>query len=42
VNGGFEVVMATGFAHVDIVTAEDVPANPVTPALVAFLHRNIQ
>ncbi len=42
VNGGFEVVMATGFAHVDIVTAEDVPANPVTPALVAFLHRNLQ
>jgi hypothetical protein len=42
VNGGFEVVMAEGFAHVDIVTAEDDVQNPVTPALVAFLKRNIQ
>jgi hypothetical protein len=42
VNGGFEVVMAEGFAHVDVVTAEDTVVNPVTPALVAFLKRNVQ
>lgn len=42
VNGGFEVVMAEGFAHVDVVTAEDTVLNPVTPALVAFLKRNVQ
>lgn len=42
VNGGFEVVMAEGFAHVDIVTAEDTALNPVPPALIAFLKRNKQ
>ncbi len=42
VNGGFEVVMAEGFAHVDVVTAEDTPQNPITPALIAFLKRNKQ
>jgi len=42
VNGGFEVVVAEGFAHVDVVTAEDTVLNPVTPALVAFLKRNVQ
>ena len=42
VNGGFEVVMAEGFAHVDVVTAEDTVVNPITPALVAFLKRNVQ
>jgi len=42
VNGGFEVVMAEGFAHVDIVTAEDIVVNPVTPALIDFLKRNKQ
>jgi hypothetical protein len=42
VNGGFEVVMAEGFAHVDVVTAEDTPVNPITPALIAFLKRNKQ
>jgi hypothetical protein len=42
VNGGFEVVMAEGFAHVDVVTAEDSVVNPVLPALVDFLDRNRQ
>jgi pimeloyl-ACP methyl ester carboxylesterase len=42
IPAGFEVVMAEGFAHVDIVTAEDNADNPVPAALVAFLHRNIQ
>jgi hypothetical protein len=42
VNGGFEVVMAEGFAHVDVVTAEDTGINPITPALVDFLKRNTQ
>ena len=42
VNGGFEVVMAEGFAHIDIVTAEDNADNPVPAALVAFIQRNVQ
>lgn len=42
VNGGFEVIMAVGFAHVDVVTAEDTGVNPVTPALIDFLDRNRQ
>ena len=42
VAGGFEVVMAEGFAHVDVITAEDTAINPVTPALVDFLSRNTQ
>ncbi len=40
VAGGFEVVIAEGFAHVDVVTAEDSADNPILPALVAFLRRN--
>jgi pimeloyl-ACP methyl ester carboxylesterase len=42
VNGGFEVVMAEGFAHVDVLTAEDNADNPIPAALVAFLKRNVQ
>lgn len=42
VDGGFEVVIAEGFAHVDVVTAEDTGINPVTPALVDFVKRNTQ
>ncbi len=42
VNGGYEVVMAEGFAHVDVLTAEDTVVNPVTPALIDFLDRNRQ
>jgi pimeloyl-ACP methyl ester carboxylesterase len=42
VNGGFEVVIAEGFAHVDAVTSEDNADNPITPALADFLLRNAQ
>jgi pimeloyl-ACP methyl ester carboxylesterase len=43
VAGGYEVITAEGFAHLDVLTAEDEDAvNPVTPALVAFLKRNMQ
>jgi pimeloyl-ACP methyl ester carboxylesterase len=42
VAGGFEVVMAEGFAHLDVVTAEDGPDNPIPAALVDFLVRNVQ
>ena len=34
--------MAEGFAHVDVVTAEDNADNPIPPALVDFLARNAQ
>ena len=40
--GGCEVVMAEGFAHLDVVTAEDGPDNPIPAALVDFLVRNVQ
>jgi hypothetical protein len=42
VGGGFEVVMAEGFAHLDVVTADDNADNPIPAALLAFLQRNIQ
>lgn len=42
VNGGFEVVNAEGFSHVDVLTSEDNADNPITPALVDFLSRNSQ
>lgn len=42
VNGGFEVVMAEGFAHLDVCTAEDNADNPIPAALVDFLTRNVQ
>ncbi len=42
VNGGYEVVMAEGFAHVDVLTAEDNADNPIPAALVDFLMRNKQ
>jgi hypothetical protein len=42
VPGGYEVVMAEGFAHLDVVAAEDGPDNPIPAALIAFLERNVQ
>ena len=42
VAGGYEVVMAEGFAHLDAVTAEDNADNPIPAALEAFLKRNVQ
>jgi hypothetical protein len=40
--GGFEVVLAEGIAHVDVLTAEDNADNPIPAALVDFIERNIQ
>ena len=42
VNGGFEVHMSEGFAHLDVVTAEDTSDNNVLGPLSAFLQRNVQ
>jgi len=42
VAGGFEVVLAEGFAHLDVTTAEDDADNPIPAALVDFLQRNVQ
>jgi pimeloyl-ACP methyl ester carboxylesterase len=42
VNGGFEVVIAEGFGHIDVVGSEDNIDNPITPALADFLLRNAQ
>ena len=42
VNGGFEAHISEGFAHVDVVTAEDDADNNVLDPLVAFLARNVQ
>jgi hypothetical protein len=42
VDGGFEVHMSEGFAHLDVVTAEDGPDNNVLAPLAAFLERNVQ
>jgi len=42
VAGGFEVYMNEGFAHVDVVTAEDDADNHVVGPLLAFLARNLQ
>lgn len=42
VAGGFEVYIAEGYAHVDVVSAEDDETNNVIGPLVAFIQRNIQ
>ena len=42
VNGGFEVVIAEGFSHLDVTTSEDNADNPIMPALADFLLRNAQ
>jgi pimeloyl-ACP methyl ester carboxylesterase len=42
VDGGFEAYISEGYAHVDIVTAEDGPHNQVIGRLVDFLTRNLQ
>ena len=34
--------IAEGFAHVDVLTAEDDADNPIPAALVDFIERNIQ
>jgi pimeloyl-ACP methyl ester carboxylesterase len=42
VDGGFEVHMNEGFAHVDVLTAEDNTDNNVVAPLAEFLLRNSQ
>lgn len=42
VAGGFEAHISEGYAHVDIVTAEDDAGNEVLAPLAAFLARNTQ
>ena len=42
VAGGYEVYISEGFAHLDIVTAEDNADNNVLAPLAAFLERNVQ
>jgi pimeloyl-ACP methyl ester carboxylesterase len=42
VAGGFEVYMNEGFAHLDVVTAEDNADNNVLAPLAAFIARNVQ
>lgn len=40
--GGFEMFMSEGYAHVDIVSAEDDETNNVIAPLVRFIERNLQ
>ena len=42
VAGGFEVYISEGFAHVDVLTAEDDANNNVLAPLSAFIARNVQ
>lgn len=42
VAGGFEVHISEGFAHVDVLTAEDDANNNVLAPLAAFIDRNAQ
>jgi pimeloyl-ACP methyl ester carboxylesterase len=42
VPGGFEVYVSEGYAHLDVLTAEDSPNNTVIGPLAAFLKRNTQ
>jgi pimeloyl-ACP methyl ester carboxylesterase len=41
-DGGFEVYMSEGFAHLDILTAEDNADNNVIAPLTAFIVRNTE
>ena len=42
VSGGYEVHMSEGYAHVDILTAEDSESNQVIGPLLDFIQRNSQ
>lgn len=42
INGGFETYISEGYAHLDIVTAENDMTNNVIAPLSAFLARNLQ
>jgi len=41
-RGGFDVVVAEGFSHLDVVAAEDDADNPVLAAIADFVARNAQ
>jgi hypothetical protein len=41
-RGGFDVVIAEGFSHLDVVAAEDDADNPVVPAIAEFIARNVR
>ena len=40
VSGGYEVYISEGYAHIDVLTAEDREDNQVIGPLVQFLQRN--
>jgi hypothetical protein len=42
VSGGFEVYMSEGYAHMDVLSAEDDETNNVIAPLLAFVARNLQ
>lgn len=42
VSGGFEVYMSEGYAHLDVLSAEDDATNNVIAPLLAFVARNLQ
>ncbi|MEZ5570837.1 MAG: hypothetical protein R3E64_02345 [Halioglobus sp.] len=42
IAGGFEVYISEGYAHVDIVTADDDETNNVIGPLLQFIDRNLQ
>jgi pimeloyl-ACP methyl ester carboxylesterase len=41
INGGYEVYISEGYAHVDVVTAEDTDENLIPERLADFLERNL-
>lgn len=41
-EGGYEVYISEGYAHVDVLTAEDDATNQVLAPLAAFVARNVQ
>lgn len=42
IEGGFEVYMSEGYAHVDVVSAEDDETNNVIGPLFDFVSRNLE
>ncbi|CAA0078427.1 Uncharacterised protein [Halioglobus japonicus] len=42
VSGGFEAYISEGYAHLDILTADDDETNNVIVPLLAFINRNLQ
>ncbi|MCX2983054.1 alpha/beta fold hydrolase [Halieaceae bacterium IMCC14734] len=41
-SGGFEVVIAEGYSHLDVITAVDDETNPIIEALLVFMQRHLQ